>query len=264
MSRERQPIQTRTSHSDNLATRTRLLGCPLVNIIDFHESLSTQVDKYISGNTMALADAISPYSDTRTLCRLLSAAIRERDWLAAAARRSYLHPNGFAKIVLLSDDKYQLRLHVWNAQQIGVDGVENIHNHRWDFSSLVILGGYRYQEFHDSTAGEPYNAYCYESQRETPSYSLSPLGQRTLACSFDAYLDTGSSYTLRTSVLHRVIRDPARTTATLVLQGPNVLDSVDVLAKASLPTGPTLPLPRLSVTALSQDMQALTEELSRA
>jgi hypothetical protein len=226
----------------------------------FHDWLSSHIDQYLSGNSSALAEALAPYSDITALHALLDSAVQQEDWLGSIAKYSYLHPNGFAKIVLISTDRFQLRLHIWRPFDPPQTITENIHNHRWDFSSVLLTGGYRYQEFAPAPNGTTFHAYGYRSQRGISSYSLASAGQRVLGCSFDAYLQTGSSYTLSADVLHRVISDPRRTTATLVLQGPSTRDSVEVLAEASLDTGPALPLHRFSEAAVIQCVSDLTRE----
>jgi len=49
----------------------------------------------------------------------------------------YVHSNGFRKILLRSfDDGSRLRLHLWEDT-----AEQNIHDHRWGFTSLVLTGG---------------------------------------------------------------------------------------------------------------------------
>jgi hypothetical protein len=232
-----------------------------MNYFELQDHFSSHINDYLSGNTGMLTKALIPYSETATLCALLDSALRQEKWLGSIIRYSYLHPNGFTKIVLLSANHFQLRLHMWRPCDQPRIVPENVHNHRWDFSSVLLTGGYRYQEFVAASRGQTFHSYGYRSQRGTASYSLTARGQRTLICAFDAYLQAGSSYTLRADVLHRVIGDPARTTATLVLQGPRVRDNVDVFAETALDTGPQLPLPRFTAATLIQHIRDLTRTL---
>jgi hypothetical protein len=233
--------------------------------MNFHEcsnALSAHVDQYRTGHPAALMRALARYSDIGVLCALLDAVLSERRWLADIAQYSYAHPNGFAKIVLLHSDQFQLRLHIWRPGTTSV--TENIHNHNWDFSSILLAGGYRYQEYTTQSQGTLFYAYGYRgyrSWRGAPSYSLTPIGRQTLGCSFDAYLQAGSSYTLRADTLHRVISDPDRTTASLVLQGPEIRDDVNVLAERPLKAGPGLLLPKFSPATLANNISDLQWQL---
>jgi hypothetical protein len=225
-----------------------------------YELLSSHLYRYAPGHPSALAEAITCYSDTSTVRAMLDSAIREEVWIDAIAKASYLHPNGFAKIVLISSADFQLRLHVWRPVNITEFTTENIHNHRWDFASTLLIGGYRYQEFTPTPSGASFYAYDYRAQRGAPSYSLAPAGRRTLACTFDAYLESGSRYTLTANTFHRIIGDPERMTATLVLQGPRVRQSVEVFTQARVDSGPTLPLPRFSPAKITQYLGELMNE----
>src|SRR5690349_20022783 len=55
--------------------------------------------------------------------------------LAAVAKRSYTHPNGFAKIVLHDGDGYGIRLHVWHQTSDRWISDAIPHGHRWEFAS---------------------------------------------------------------------------------------------------------------------------------
>lgn len=236
---------------------------PAMNFHEYSNALSALIDQYRIGHPAALMRALAPYSDTGALCALLDAVLSEQRWLADIAQYSYAHPNGFAKIVLLHSDQFQLRLHIWRPGTASA-ATENIHNHNWDFSSILLAGGYRYQEYTTQSQGTLFYAYGYRgyrSWRGTPSYSLKPIGRRTLGCSFDAYLQAGSSYTLRADALHRVISDPDRTTASLVLQGPGIRDDVSVLAERPLKAGSGLLLPKFSPAALVDNIHDLQGQL---
>lgn len=231
---------------------------------EFINRISSHVDEYTAGRTDALMEALRPYNATRAVCELLGSILRDESWLEDIARRSYEHPNGFVKIVLMSTRQFQLRLHVWRqGTGIGTE-LENIHNHRWDFASTILVGGYRYQEFVDTDGGKSFFAYTYGSQRNASSYSLLPYGKRTLEHSFDAYLRAGTSYTLRSQAFHRIIADPCQTTATLVLHGPKMDVPVEVFADSMLDSGPGLPLKRLPVALLGEHIRDLIGTLEEA
>jgi hypothetical protein len=129
----------------------------------------------------------------------------------------------------------------------------------------MLLGGYRYQEFVlADEEGGGFHAYSYDYSRGSPTYSLRPLGRRSLACSLDTHLGVGSSYALGTGVFHRVMGDPGCVTATLVLQGARRATSVLVFAEDPRPVGDALALAGFSPTSLLHDLRVLLRELERS
>ncbi|MBX6769381.1 MAG: hypothetical protein IRY90_19885, partial [Actinomadura rubrobrunea] len=204
-----------------------------MNLAELSTWLSSTIGAAGADTHDRLRTALAPFCSSDTASDLLNAALDDDQWMDAMARASYRHPNGFDKIVLLSTDAFQLRLHVWGQDRPEAES-ENIHNHRWDFSSVILLGGYRYQEFTADGGTSQFYVYTYNSRRGVPSYSLEPLGRRGLSCCFDAHLRAGTSYTLSSEVFHRVATPPGRLTASLVLQGPHRPTSVLVFAKKKL------------------------------
>ncbi|MGI5207208.1 hypothetical protein ACQEU6_37230 [Spirillospora sp. CA-108201] len=210
----------------------------------------------------ALHAALAPFATPEAVRDLLRGTLRDEQWLDAVRAASYRHDNGFDKIVLMTGAGYQFRLHVWREGPRETEA-ENIHNHRWDFSSVILLGGYRFQEFTPDPGGGAFHAYGYVSERGSASYSLESLGRRGLTRSFDAHLRAGTSYTLTSDVLHRVSNPPGRLTMSLVLQGPHQPDSaVLVYAEQRLPSGRTLPRPGFSRPALRLLLEDLVDELA--
>src|SRR4051794_7248927 len=58
------------------------------------------------------------------------------------------HDNGFQKLVLYASEATELKLvlHFWPPDDSRTDD-DNIHNHRWDFSSVVLMGHLRSEVF---------------------------------------------------------------------------------------------------------------------
>jgi hypothetical protein len=57
--------------------------------------------------------------------------------LSEIASNSYIHKNGFVKLVYETIEDTVCRLHVY---PLGASADKNIHDHRWDFSSTTICG----------------------------------------------------------------------------------------------------------------------------
>ncbi|MFI1584419.1 hypothetical protein [Embleya sp. NPDC020630] len=256
-------------------------------------NLAEQEEMHACGRRGALADALAPFEQRRVVGELLRTILASESGLAAVAAKSYRHPNGFSKVVLASGPHHQLRLHIWWMREATRHDTANVHNHRWDFSSLLLTGGYRYQQFvpldpvmsaavapgagpgiepeaerasepgfeRGPEPGQPFHAYAYHSADDSSSYSLIPRGTRRLLCVFDADLAAGTKYELSADVLHRVLGDPSRTTASLVLQGRDRRASVDVFARSSLRAGPAIALTPFSPRCLARQLTFLLKHL---
>ncbi|MGM1064141.1 hypothetical protein [Saccharothrix sp. Mg75] len=203
------------------------------------------VTDYRSGNDTALVDCLRRVAAPEFLRPLLARRAAEE-----VPDQAYRHPNGFLKIVLLADPQFQLRLHVWRPAPEYPAAAENVHNHRWDFASAVLAGGYRFQEFAHDARGADFRGYLYHGHDRGRTYAMSPTGEARLRCTFDAELRSGSSYLLTSDVLHRVVGPVDRTTVSLVLQGPHKDVPVEVYAEGDLESGEGIalaPLPREQV-----------------
>jgi hypothetical protein len=148
---------------------------------------------------------------------LLEAVLEDDDCASEVAARSYWHGNGFCKIVLAERGGMKLRLHVWEA---GRAAEENIHDHRWEFSSMVLSGRLVSATYREAPGGEPYRAHRYEGGR-AGAYTLTEPEDVSLVCVGVQSLDAGSSYWMHSDELHAISRVSADVlTSTLVLTGP--------------------------------------------
>ncbi|WP_433269263.1 hypothetical protein ACQPZF_06460 [Actinosynnema sp. CS-041913] len=94
------------------------------------------VAEYRAGNDSALVGCVRRVARPEYLGPLLG-----RTAESDLPDRAYRHPNGFLKIVLIAEVEFQLRLHVWRPEPDSPVATENVHNHRWDFASAVLVGG---------------------------------------------------------------------------------------------------------------------------
>ena len=154
----------------------------------------------------------------------------DRAALRSIAKRSYLHYNDFDKIVLMSgknDAAFELRLHVWWANPDKV-GCENVHDHKWDFSSVILDGGYDYEVFEVAESGQEMLEFCYATREGKRRYDAPFRGKKALTCTARGMVSRGDAYSLRHDVLHRITSDRSRTTMTLVAQGRDVKETARV------------------------------------
>lgn len=138
--------------------------------------------------------------------------------LAAVAARSYLHGNGFYKLVLSTQSAIKLRMHVWLP---GTNAEENIHEHRWHFASIVLAGQLHseiYQEASHPRAKE-YREFLYRVGNKAAKPDLLENGHTRLVCTSSSLLVRGDSYVLDPGTLHRIVSSSGgELTATLMCQ----------------------------------------------
>ncbi|WP_328875993.1 hypothetical protein OHT76_41220 [Streptomyces sp. NBC_00287] len=227
-------------------------------IADLERELSRRIADYISGSQESLAEALSVVARPSAFPRLIYAITRDEDRFSGVVHRSVVHPNGFVKIVLLSTVDYRLRLHVWRENGTApMEFQESIHNHRWDFASTILAGAYRHQEYQLSETGEPFLEYRYQPAEDRRSYTLVPVGNRTLRCVFDARLAQGTGYSMTSVVLHRVVPDLAHPTVSLVLEGPHQPTRVKVFAKYDLGLKTSTSFATLAASSLKDHLDAV-------
>lgn len=109
----------------------------------------------------------SYYKDIKNHLRTL---LKDEEALNKIAQKSYNHPNHFAKLIL-NDDKekgIKLRLHIWGNPLTSQSAklFSEVHNHRWSFVSIPLLGTFkelRFKEIEEGTTLEKvYSVYKYE------------------------------------------------------------------------------------------------------
>lgn len=156
--------------------------------------------------------------------------------LAAVAARSYVHDNGFVKIVLESgeDGDGALRLHIWPSE--GEDD-GNIHNHCWDFTSVVLTGTLEYEEFVNDDAGALLAEHFAYAPANDFNYELRSRGTQRLRCTRSGVRDAGDAYEMSGETLHRTRGRHGTTTVTLLAQGPHRREYADVyVTRPGVPT----------------------------
>jgi hypothetical protein len=123
------------------------------------------------------------------------------------ARNSYVHTNGFYKVVLHRNPASDraLRLHVWPPE---IFDNANIHDHKWRFISRVLYGGFLEERF-QLVAGDDWDVFRYD--RRGSSHRGLGLEVERLALIGSSGISTlgrlehvaGSSYAMPLEMLHR-------------------------------------------------------------
>ena len=104
------------------------------------------------------------------------------------------------------------RLHVWHADKV-IPDVSDIHDHPWDFKSVVVVGSIRQSRFIEAPLyGETYNKL--KIVCGGGACSVSPVEKVLLAKLCDETIFAGEEYTMLSDELHRTI--PESGTVTIV------------------------------------------------
>lgn len=160
------------------------------------------------------------------LVSLLDQLLLSRDVRAEVAARSYVHDNGFTKIVLRTRNGAQgaLRLHLWETDGAGPG---NVHNHCWDFSSVILAGELAFEEFvvdDDGDVGAQFHEYAPSTDFE---YELRPAHLTRLRMTSSGTWKPGDAYKMKAETLHRTWAHVPGTVS-LVSQGPHHRERADV------------------------------------
>jgi hypothetical protein len=144
---------------------------------------------------------------------------------------SYVHHNGFRKIVLLETKYFKLRLHVF--EPIGqIVAQENVHDHRWPFGSVCLQGDLMCKIFEHLEFGEnKFNHYLYRPVGADDSYTVNEDGIEPLHESSLLKIKKDMGYYLPENTLHRVINRSGERVITLVITGTPVKDTCNLYSE---------------------------------
>lgn len=183
---------------------------------------------------------------------------------------SYMHDNGFDKIVLYQDTvtKMKMRLHLWHPLVIpnSKRPRQNVHNHRWDFSSAILTGyadNLSYRFARNETEGEPFFHYRYYARGSKEHYEVEERGKVRLVCIKQQCFSAGDIYSVENETLHRVDTPDEINIATLVITHENVgWVTNDLLSERSIGFDhATLPSPAMTRGEIIEKVETLCAHL---
>ena len=175
------------------------------------------------GHRAALARLLEQCSPAELVREVLDGG----DLFERAAYASYHHANGFDKLVLASaPGGPSVKMDVWWPEDIR--GQEDIHNHRYSFSSYLLTGELLLEHYELRDTGTPMDHFNIEiAGRRTDR--LRDRGRQRVDQRFEARVQAGTTYSLHHEQLHRVVATPGKLSATLVCQDINARGSSDIL-----------------------------------
>jgi len=229
---------------------------------DLSSALGAAIAQQAKGDIQPAFKIVSELAGRDNLTCILQQLVADPLWLQQVADRSYYHPNNFVKIVLLqgAQPDWKLRLHVWWPAADTDPKAEDIHSHRWDFTTAIVTGEYQATEFTTGPGLEHYH-YEYQLAGDLRSFRMKLLGKASLAPVFQARLPTGTVYHISHKVLHRVSSARSSLTATLMMQGPPRRTCTDVFSANQVGHQPEseIPLRRLEAPTLRSQLMKFQE-----
>lgn len=192
------------------------------------------------------------------LKELLKALLKDKQTLAQVAARSYQHGNGFFKVVLLNNG-YKLRLHVWFA---GESCEENIHDHRWSFSSLILAGELKSEIWKDDRLGQQFQEFEYHAASNSYAPTKKFIGQNHLSLLHTNVNRTGESYVMPKGKLHRIINPGHQLVATMMCSAPTEQGTTRLIPMHQ-GIDPNIQPPKAQVHELEQALIQFLNHLSK-
>ena len=168
----------------------------MLNVTKFIEEMDRRI--LAEGNDKVLLETVQHFSAIDNLNNLIDATINQT--LGNLVEKSYLHPNGFDKMVLISGEHFNLRLHNFHPRSV-MKPAESIHNHKWEFASSVLSGGYTAQEF-DVHEGD-IDKYHYRYAKGEGIKYVSP---DKVSLTKEYQVAPGHSYFMPSDVFHSIRR----------------------------------------------------------
>ena len=183
------------------------------------EQYQNELDQYFTTHQdadVALSQWLTEQFSKEQLLDLLTAILNDNESLAEISARSYQHGNGFLKVVLL-DRGYKLRLHIWFA---GQSCEENIHDHRWSFSSLILAGALTSEMWKDDQSGQQFQEYEYHAATPQRAPYKLDLGLKHLSLDNVQINTVGDHYVMPKGKLHRIMNPGHQLVATMMCSAP--------------------------------------------
>lgn len=210
----------------------------------------------------ALQERLRSFGCGPDLQKTLEGVVCDARAFTALASRSYLHGNGFYKFELAACAAYKLRLHVWLPDAVAE---ENIHDHRWAFTSVIVAGDLTSEAYIDDPAGEIVcSEFAYTSRQNSGVARKELKGLTRLRSLGRTVRSAGEVYSMAPRGLHRVCVDGRSLITTLMLSEKPLADGSRLLVETSRDVDPDIaatPLqPMVARSVLLRVLAHLTTE----
>ena len=217
----------------------------------------------LSSNEAEVAALPSRLGDSRHVAiSVLSEVIASpKDSVARLADASYLHANGFEKLVCgtAAPESPKIRLHVWPSMANDAQ----THDHGWSFYSHILLGSISSTEYEVGMEPGSHSIYRVPNLRAREAGVNLKCMQRnvSLRALSERNLTSGEGYGLTSNKLHRVVASRTSGAVTLVLQSYHT----QAYSHVALPQGQAIfnayPKKKFSTAAFIERLIALRQQL---
>jgi hypothetical protein len=213
-------------------------------------------------DSTAILGTLATIAQPTSLIRLISSIKMDLNVLGSCASRSFLHPLGFDKIMLINCSPiFTLRLHAWWPNQNFA--AEHIHNHRFNFLSFVVRGGYIMETFRPACNEGMKMTEYQETSGADGSWELREVGPAYIQPIEARTLKQGAGYELPSDVLHKVAVTPDTMCLTLFLQTTPTISATRVFTNPEESAPARTPKRILSATAYRDKLDAIVSEIER-
>ncbi|MCB0537326.1 MAG: hypothetical protein KDE33_07325 [Bacteroidetes bacterium] len=199
-------------------------------------TLCCQIDSlfksgYVTNQAHVLGNIIVCLAEKPNRTKLVKLLLENDEAIKQIQAASYVHHNGFRKIVLLETKYFKLRLHVF--EPIGkIVAQENIHDHRWPFASVCLKGNFMCKLFECMEFGDAkFNHYLYRPVGTNDSYSVQANGNGALHESSLLRIKKDTGYYQPENTLHQVVNRSGERVITLVITGTPVKDTCNLYSE---------------------------------
>lgn len=127
-----------------------------------------------------MLSCIASLSDVQVLPVLFK---HMRDAAETIGAQSYVHENGFFKMVLAKSGGYALRLH-----HFCLESKDDIHSHRWNFVSSMLSGEYTHTLFDEVTPARDTDNSLYQKNLYSPTHNTDGSTTYNLVKQYDCDL----------------------------------------------------------------------------
>ncbi|WP_080054425.1 hypothetical protein [Spirosoma aerolatum] len=196
-------------------------------------------------DSLLLRRILQEIVETVDLKEYISCLLSDKHILAQISKLSYKHANGFFKIVLHASENYKLRLHIWRKDEKAYH--EDIHNHRWNFASYVLIGGYRNEIYEEANSGILKYKYFYYPRLSKTNFILEYKGVKHLELVERIVFSADSYLVLDCHVLHKVNLVESDYTATLFLAGSALDDHTQIYSDDLIIDSNEIDSPNISI-----------------
>jgi hypothetical protein len=156
---------------------------------------------------------------------------------------------------------FTLRLHAWWPTQ--KFAAEHVHNHRFNFLSFVVRGGYMMETFRPASSDGVRMTEYQETCGSDGSWELREIGPAYIQPIEARVLKQGLGYELSSDVLHKVTVRPDTMCLTLFLQTTPTSNATRVYTKPQESAPVRTPKEILSATAYEGKLDAIVSEIER-